>query len=71
MTRWVILEQEDVHLGVGQSERIETWQHEYDEIGTRTATIRPHGRRIDWLTYGSVMYMACTDGKVHRELRAR
>ncbi|AJK48947.1 RHS repeat-associated core domain-containing protein [Burkholderia plantarii] len=29
------------------------WQHEYDEIGARIATIRPDGRRLDWLTYGS------------------
>ncbi|AWV00321.1 RHS family protein [Burkholderia sp. JP2-270] len=31
----------------------QVWRHEYDEIGTRIATIRPDGRRLDWLTYGS------------------
>jgi len=29
------------------------WQHMYDEIGTRLTTLRPDGRRIDWLTYGT------------------
>ncbi|RBB41295.1 type IV secretion protein Rhs, partial [Burkholderia reimsis] len=29
------------------------WRHEYDEVGARTATTRPDGRRLEWLTYGS------------------
>ncbi|WP_148716539.1 RHS repeat-associated core domain-containing protein [Chitinolyticbacter meiyuanensis] len=29
------------------------WQHEYDELGNRIASVRPDGNRIDWLTYGS------------------
>ncbi|STQ89885.1 Cell wall-associated polypeptide CWBP200 [Iodobacter fluviatilis] len=29
------------------------WQHEYDELGNRIASIRPDGQRTDWLIYGS------------------
>ncbi|WP_080408543.1 glycohydrolase toxin TNT-related protein, partial [Burkholderia ubonensis] len=29
------------------------WHHQYDEIGTRIRTVRPDGRTVDWLTYGS------------------
>ncbi|WP_255991105.1 RHS repeat-associated core domain-containing protein [Chitinolyticbacter albus] len=29
------------------------WQHEYDELGNRIASVRPDGNRVDWLTYGS------------------
>ncbi|SMC29050.1 YD repeat-containing protein [Andreprevotia lacus DSM 23236] len=29
------------------------WQHEYDPLGNRIATVRPDGHRLDWLTYGS------------------
>ncbi len=29
------------------------WQYEYDVLGNRTATIRPDGQRLDYLTYGS------------------
>jgi RHS repeat-associated protein len=29
------------------------WHHSYDELRTRTGTVRPDGHRIDWLTYGS------------------
>ncbi|MCD4487295.1 RHS domain-containing protein, partial [Chromobacterium vaccinii] len=29
------------------------WQHEYDKLGNRIATIRPDGHRVDVLNYGS------------------
>ncbi|KVA56904.1 type IV secretion protein Rhs [Burkholderia cepacia] len=29
------------------------WQHEYDALNQRTATVRPDGHRVSWLTYGS------------------
>ncbi|KAG8150172.1 RHS repeat-associated core domain-containing protein [Burkholderia catarinensis] len=29
------------------------WHHQYDEIGNRIKTVRPDGRVVDWLTYGS------------------
>nr|WP_223964456.1 RHS repeat-associated core domain-containing protein [Burkholderia diffusa] len=29
------------------------WHHQYDEIGNRIKTIRPDGRVVDWLIYGS------------------
>lgn len=29
------------------------WQHEYDPLGNRVASVRPDGRRVDILSYGS------------------
>ncbi|MCW5140677.1 RHS repeat-associated core domain-containing protein [Burkholderia cenocepacia] len=29
------------------------WQHEYDALNQRVATVRPDGHRVSWLTYGS------------------
>ncbi|REM67553.1 hypothetical protein DSI38_10495, partial [Mycobacterium tuberculosis] len=29
------------------------WQHRYDELNQRIATIRPDGHLTQWLTYGS------------------
>ncbi|WP_406850010.1 RHS repeat-associated core domain-containing protein [Chromobacterium phragmitis] len=29
------------------------WQHEYDKLGNRIATVRPDGHRVDVLNYGS------------------
>ncbi|MDN7874661.1 RHS repeat-associated core domain-containing protein [Burkholderia aenigmatica] len=29
------------------------WQHEYDALNQRIATVRPDGHRVSWLTYGS------------------
>ncbi|MHC3822390.1 RHS repeat-associated core domain-containing protein [Pseudomonas sp. G3-19] len=29
------------------------WQHEYDVLNQRVATVRPDGHRVSWLTYGS------------------
>ncbi|PYC25582.1 type IV secretion protein Rhs [Pseudomonas jessenii] len=32
---------------------VAVWQHEYDVLNRRIATIRPDGHRVSWLTYGS------------------
>ncbi|WP_277953331.1 RHS repeat-associated core domain-containing protein [Pseudomonas sp. TH08] len=32
---------------------VAVWQHEYDVLNQRVATIRPDGHRVSWLTYGS------------------
>ncbi|WP_217709462.1 RHS repeat-associated core domain-containing protein [Burkholderia cepacia] len=32
---------------------VAVWQHEYDALNQRTATVRPDGHRVSWLTYGS------------------
>ncbi|WP_244656861.1 RHS repeat-associated core domain-containing protein [Pseudomonas sp. CFBP 8772] len=32
---------------------VAVWQHEYDALNNRVATIRPDGNRVSWLTYGS------------------
>jgi RHS repeat-associated protein len=32
---------------------VAVWQHEYDALNSRIATIRPDGHRVSWLTYGS------------------
>jgi len=29
------------------------WHHHYDELNERSATVRPDGHRIEWLTYGA------------------
>ncbi|WP_158619362.1 RHS repeat-associated core domain-containing protein [Pseudomonas sp. v388] len=33
--------------------RVAAWRHEYDELNQRSATVRPDGHRVSWLTYGS------------------
>jgi RHS repeat-associated protein len=35
------------------SARTAVWQHRYDELNRRIATIRPDGHTTQWLTYGS------------------
>ena len=32
---------------------VAVWQHEYDVLNERVATIRPDGHKLSWLTYGS------------------
>lgn len=32
---------------------VAVWQHEYDSLNRRIATVRPDGHRVSWLTYGS------------------
>ncbi|WP_339446904.1 RHS repeat-associated core domain-containing protein [Pseudomonas sp. EA_5y_Pfl2_R50] len=32
---------------------VAVWKHEYDPLNLRTATVRPDGHRVSWLTYGS------------------
>ncbi|MFI8222401.1 RHS repeat-associated core domain-containing protein [Pseudomonas sp. NPDC085632] len=36
-----------------ETPQIAVWQHEYDALNQRTATVRPDGHRVSWLTYGS------------------
>ncbi|MFL9669499.1 RHS repeat-associated core domain-containing protein [Variovorax sp. AB1(2024)] len=36
-----------------QRKRTAVWQHRYDELNQRIATVRPDGHVIQWLTYGS------------------
>jgi RHS repeat-associated protein len=33
--------------------QVAVWQHEYDVLNQRIATVRPDGHRVSWLTYGS------------------
>ena len=33
--------------------RTAVWHHHYEELNQRTATIRPDGHRVEWLTYGA------------------
>jgi RHS repeat-associated protein len=33
--------------------RTAVWHHRYDELNQRTATTRPDGHRVEWLTYGA------------------
>ncbi|SDE50689.1 DUF6531 domain-containing protein, partial [Paraburkholderia lycopersici] len=47
------LGREELHMWVENRARAFVWRHEYDELGVRTATVRPDGHRLDWLTYGS------------------
>jgi len=54
------------------------WQHDYDELNQRVATIRPGGQRVQWLSYGSGhVHELMLDGKelvgferdkLHREI---
>ncbi|MDN3222573.1 RHS repeat-associated core domain-containing protein [Pseudomonas nunensis] len=36
-----------------ESPVVAVWQHEYDALNQRVATVRPDGHRVSWLTYGS------------------
>ncbi|WP_338523665.1 RHS repeat-associated core domain-containing protein [Pseudomonas batumici] len=40
------------YLGL-EKPQVAVWQHEYDVLNQRIATIRPDGHRVSWLTYGS------------------
>ncbi|WP_167409848.1 RHS repeat-associated core domain-containing protein, partial [Pseudomonas sichuanensis] len=40
------------YLGIG-TPMVAVWQHEYDALNQRVATIRPDGHKVSWLTYGS------------------
>ncbi|QVN23348.1 RHS repeat-associated core domain-containing protein [Burkholderia pyrrocinia] len=47
------LQREQLAMRVGANEHHAAWRHEYNELDVRTATVRPDGHRLDWLTYGS------------------
>ncbi|MFJ4344046.1 RHS repeat-associated core domain-containing protein [Pseudomonas sp. NPDC089401] len=40
------------YLAVG-TPMVAVWQHEYDALNQRVATVRPDGHKVSWLTYGS------------------
>ncbi|POA50374.1 type IV secretion protein Rhs [Pseudomonas sp. MPR-ANC1] len=40
------------YLGL-ETSAVALWQHEYDALNQRIATVRPDGHRVSWLTYGS------------------
>jgi RHS repeat-associated protein len=47
------LQREHQHyLDVGKP-MVAVWEHEYDALNQRIATLRPDGHRVSWLTYGS------------------
>lgn len=47
-----ILREHQHYLGL-ESPMVAIWQHEYDALNQRVATLRPDGHRVSWLTYGS------------------
>lgn len=48
-----VLREHQHYLGLDQSPVVGVWQHEYDVLNNRVATVRPDGHRVSWLTYGS------------------
>ncbi|WP_426203948.1 RHS repeat-associated core domain-containing protein [Pseudomonas sp. TWP3-1] len=47
-----LLREHQYYLSLEKS-KVAIWQHEYDVLNQRVATIRPDGHRVSWLTYGS------------------
>ena len=47
-----LLREHQHYLGL-EVPQVAIWQHEYDALNQRVATIRPDGHRVSWLTYGS------------------
>ena len=47
-----MLREHQYYLGLS-TPAVAVWRHEYDELNQRTATVRPDGHRVSWLTYGS------------------
>jgi RHS repeat-associated protein len=47
-----LLREHHHYLGLEQP-TVALWQHEYDALNQRVATLRPDGHRVSWLTYGS------------------
>jgi len=47
------LESEQLRMQMKRDTREFAWQHEYNELDVRVASVRPDGHRVDWLTYGS------------------
>ncbi|WDG76999.1 DUF6531 domain-containing protein [Pseudomonas chlororaphis] len=47
-----LLREHQHYLGL-EKPVVAVWQHEYDVLNQRIATVRPDGHRVSWLTYGS------------------
>ncbi|MFW9082021.1 RHS repeat-associated core domain-containing protein [Pseudomonas sp. P2757] len=47
-----LLREHQHYLGL-EKPTVAIWQHEYDVLNQRIATVRPDGHRVSWLTYGS------------------
>ncbi|WP_347904711.1 RHS repeat-associated core domain-containing protein [Pseudomonas purpurea] len=47
-----LLREHQHYLGL-EKPTVAVWQHEYDVLNQRIATVRPDGHRVSWLTYGS------------------
>ncbi|WP_454725509.1 MULTISPECIES: RHS repeat-associated core domain-containing protein [Cupriavidus] len=47
------LVREHQHYSYMRQPLVAVWQHEYDALNQRIATVRPDGHRVSWLTYGS------------------
>lgn len=47
-----LLREHQHYLGL-EKPLVAVWQHEYDVLNQRVATVRPDGHRVSWLTYGS------------------
>jgi RHS repeat-associated protein len=47
-----LLREHQHYLGL-EKPTVAVWLHEYDVLNHRTATTRPDGHRVSWLTYGS------------------
>ncbi|MFJ4145820.1 RHS repeat-associated core domain-containing protein, partial [Pseudomonas sp. NPDC089734] len=47
-----LLREHQHYLGLDKPQ-VAVWQHEYDVLNQRIATVRPDGHRVSWLTYGS------------------
>ncbi|UVK83644.1 DUF6531 domain-containing protein [Pseudomonas sichuanensis] len=47
------LTREHQHYLMTGDPMVAVWRHEYDALNRRTATIRPDGHKVSWLTYGS------------------
>ncbi|AZL74244.1 RHS repeat-associated core domain-containing protein [Pseudomonas oryziphila] len=47
------LTREHQHYLMTDNPMVAVWQHEYDALNQRIATVRPDGHRVSWLTYGS------------------
>ncbi|QJI41764.1 RHS repeat protein [Pseudomonas sp. ADAK2] len=47
-----LLREHQHYLGL-EKPTVAIWQHEYDVLNQRVATVRPDGHRVSWLTYGS------------------
>ncbi|UZE13507.1 RHS repeat-associated core domain-containing protein [Pseudomonas sp. B21-053] len=47
-----LLREHQHYLGL-ENPTVAIWQHEYDVLNQRVATVRPDGHRVSWLTYGS------------------